>query len=198
MKTKTIPWILSVILLLALIGQHIFYINKSPKTITVTDSVMLKPDLIPYSVTVPAPYPEFRDTGNAYIEILPGDVDSLKIVDTAAIIRRWLIDNMAKKIYKRTLKDDSSAFVQLTDTVYDNKLHQSKFTFQNRRAEKVLHETKIYPDRLFLGGSVNTDLKNVGLSINATYVHDKSAYSAEWDFINKTYQVGYGFNILRK
>ena len=192
MKTKTIPWILSVILLLAIIGQHIYYTNKPAKTITVTDSVMLKPDSIPYSVVVPAPYPEFRDTGNAYIQIIPAEVD------TFAIIRDWQIAHMSKNVYKRTLKDDSSAFVQLTDTVYDNKLHQSKFTFQNRRAERVLHETKIYPDRLFLGGSVNSDFEKVGLGINATYVHDNSAYSLEWDFINKTYQVGYGFNILRK
>lgn len=192
MNTKTIPWILSVILLIAIIGQHFYYTNKPTKTIPVTDSVMMKPDSIPYSIVVPAPYPVFKDTGSAWIQILKTEVD------TFAIIRDWQIAHMSKNVYKRTLKDDSSALVQLTDTVYDNKLHQAKFTFMNRRAERVLHEIKIYPDRLFLGGSVNTNLKKVGLGINATYVHDKSAYSVEWDFINKTYQVGYGFNILRK
>lgn len=192
MKTITIPWILSVILLIVIIGQHIYYTNKPAKTITVTDSVMLKPDSIPYSETVPAPYPEFRDTGSAYVQIIPAEVD------TFAIIRDWQITHLSKNVYKRTLKDDSSALVQLTDTVFDNKLHESKFTFQNRRAERVLHETKIYPDRLFLGGSVNSDFEKVGLEINATYIHKNSEYSLGWDFINKTYQVGYGFNILRK
>jgi len=192
MNLKNLPWILSVILLIAIIGQHFYFTNKSSKTIIVTDSVILKPDSIPYSVTVPAPYPVFKDTGNAWIQIINTEVDTL------AIIRDWQISHLAKNIYKRTLKDDSSAFIQLTDTVYDNKLHQAKFTFQNRRAKLISHEVKIYPDRLFLGGSVNTNFERVGLSVNGTYVHDKSAYSAEWDFINHTYQIGYGFNILRK
>lgn len=194
MKTKTIPWILSVILLLVIIGQHIYFTNKAPKTITeqAKDSTLKPPDPIPYSVTVPAPYPEFRDTGNAYIQIIPAEVD------TFAIIRDWQIAHISKNVYKRTLKDDSSAFVQLTDTVYDNKLHQSKFTFQNRRAERVLHETKIYPDRLFLGGSVNSDFEKVGLGINATYIHQNSEYGIQWDIINHTYEFRYGFNILRK
>ena len=127
MKTKTIPWILSVILLIVIIGQHVYFTNKTPKTITeqAKDSTLKPPDPIPYSVTVPAPYPKFRDTGNAYIQIIPAEVD------TFAIIRDWKIAHISKNVYKRTLKDDSSAFVQLTDTVYDNKLHQSKFTFQN-------------------------------------------------------------------
>lgn len=188
MKTRTIPWILSVILLLVIIGQHIFYTNKTPKTITVTDSVILKPDSIPYSVTVPAPYPVFKDTGSAWIQIIRTEVD------TFAIIRDYLIKNY----YHRVFKDDSSALVIVDDTVSMNKLHKAKFTFMNRRAERVLHETKIYPDRLFLGGSINSDFEKVGLGMNATYIHDNSEYSVEWDFINKTYQVGYGFNILRK
>jgi len=188
MKTKTIPWILSVILLIVIIGQHVYYTNKPTKTIPVTDSVIMKPDSIPYSVTVPAPYPVFKDTGSAWIQIIRTDID------TFAIIRDYLIKNY----YHRVFKDDSSALVIVDDTVSMNRLHKAKFTFMNRRAERVSHEIKIYPDRLFLGGSVNTNLKKVGLGINATYVHDKSAYSVEWDFINKTYQVGYGFNILRK
>jgi hypothetical protein len=188
MSWKNLPWILSVILLIAIIGQHFYFTNKSTKTIIVTDSVIIKPDSIPYSVTVPAPYPVFKDTGSAWIQIINTEVD------TFAIIRDYLIKNA----YHRVFKDDSSALVIVDDTVSMNKLHKAKFTFQNRQAKLVSHYIKIYPDGLFLGGSINTDFKNVGLSVNGTYVHDKSAYSVEWDFINHTYQVGYGFNILRK
>jgi hypothetical protein len=55
-------------------------------------------------------------------------------VDTAKILK----DYYAKRYYSNVLQDDSSAFISVNDTIYQNELKGRSYTFQNRRITSVV------------------------------------------------------------
>jgi hypothetical protein len=87
-------------------------------------------DMVPDTLFFPAPYPVFRDTGTTRWRSLP--------VDTGAILAEYF----SRNVYRRILKNDTSALVVITDTVTQNRLTAFKLEFQNRRATAII--TNIY------------------------------------------------------
>lgn len=86
-------------------------------------------DTVPDTLFFPAPYPVFRDTGTTRWRALP--------VDTGAILAEYF----SRNVYRRILKDDTSARVVLTDTVTQNRLTAFGLEFQNRRATAIITNT---------------------------------------------------------
>lgn len=111
-----------------------------------------------------APYPVFIDTGNTRWRNMP--------IDTMAI----LADYMARVGYKRVLKDDTSAYCALTDTLSRNRLMGYRFEFINRRPTQVIHNTyqaAAPPQTIwYLGGGVAT-LPNKLLVMPGVAMQDK-------------------------
>ena len=88
-------------------------------------------DSVPEVKIVPYPVPVYRDTGSTKWRSLP--------VDTNAILSEYF----SRNIYRRILKDDTSALVVITDTVTENRLTAFEFQFQNRRATAINTTTTI-------------------------------------------------------
>jgi len=95
----------------------------TPWTTVYTDTVF--GDSVPYPVYYPAPIPVWRDTGSTRWKYHP--------VDTNAI----LTDYFSRNAYVRVLKDDSSAYAAIYDTVSQNSLTSFRFEFQNRKPTTV-------------------------------------------------------------
>lgn len=92
-------------------------------------------DVVPILVPIDRPIPEF-------VFIDTGSWNYFKI-DTMAIIR----DYFAKATYFDVLKDDSSAYIAVYDTVHMNRLQGRSLLFANRRATAINHYTTIHqPD----------------------------------------------------
>ena len=81
-------------------------------------------DSVPYEVAVNVPVPVYIDTGK--------DVFWTP-VDTAEILREYF----ARVIYLDTLKDDSSAFIAILDTVTHNRLLSRRLFYANRKPTVV-------------------------------------------------------------
>ncbi len=190
MKTKTIPWSLSVILLLAIIGQHIYFTNiKKQKPIVLTNTV--KKDTTIYKTLIPATEISYQDTGSFHLKLIPAKVD------TPAVIA----DYFTKHPVKRVLKDDSSAYIALNDSIFQNRLTASILEFKNRKPDVVVE--KIYPNRLYLGGqtSFTNDhpekklRQKLGFGFVGTYTFKRCAVGASYDIVNDAYtaSVQYSF-----
>jgi hypothetical protein len=96
-------------------------------------------DIIPSVIELsrPDPYFIFVDTGQQMF------------VDTASILRNYF----ARVVYLDTLKDDSSAFIAILDTVTQNRLLGRKLYFANRKPTSIIHNITVQPadpDRLKL------------------------------------------------
>lgn len=102
-------------------------------------------DPYPVKEYYPVPVPVYSDTGTTRWKAFP--------VDTGAI----LADYFSRNAYYRILKDDSSAFVAITDTVTQNRLTSFIFEFQNRRPTAITYNTyqaaPAYQGILYLGAS---------------------------------------------
>ena len=131
---------------------------------------------------VPAPYPVYVDTSNR-----------LLVVDTASIIK----DYLARKTYNRTLLDDSTAFIQLSDTLTMNSITTASLTFINRVPEKIITRTIVEkPPRnsLMVGVELATAEKPLVFFV-ARYNRDNWSFSAGYDINTQTKMFGVAYRI---
>lgn len=147
------------------------------KTITKTDTI--KGDSIPVIIQVPKPYIVFKDTGSIHETI----------VDTVAILREYL----TKNIYKRVLKDDSSAYVAIIDTVFKNELQSGVFEFQNRKITSIITTNTTTISQLDLSSW------HIYLGMLAGYgIKDKAGFSPIIGYQDKKNKIfTYSYDILR-
>jgi len=190
MNWKNLPWILSVILLIVIIGQHIYFTNiKKQKTVTVP--TVVKKDSTVYKTIISAPEIFYQDTGSFRLKLIPAKVDTLAVI----------ADYYTKHPVKRVLKDDSSAYIALNDSMFQNRLTASILEYKNRKPDVVYN--KVYPNRLYLGGqtSFTNDhpekkfKKKLGFGIVGTYTIKRVALGASYDVINNasTFSIQYSF-----
>lgn len=136
------------ILYIAILLLAILYIRECIRppqyiTETVTETITeVVIDSVPYIVEVDKP---------VVLERIVTRVDS--IIDTVFIIEEFF----TKNIYDRVLKNDTSAFIGLVDTVFNNRLLGGTLTFINRRPTIInttINKTTITPQTsgLFIGG----------------------------------------------
>lgn len=117
-------------------------------------------------------YPIVEDT-TIYETIYKTDT-FYKDVDTAKILR----DYYTYRIYKDTLKNDSSATVVIRDSISRNRKLKSSLFFKNNRP--IAYETTIINRGLFLGGSVSP----IYIGIDAGYISGSSSFGAGINFVN--------------
>lgn len=178
MRNLKPSWILIAVLLVIIVLQR--ECNRhAPCPEPVTQTVIVPGDSVPYVLSIPRPYPVFRDTGSTRWRY--------RKIDTNAILE----DYFARNIYRRILKDDSSAFIVLTDTVTENKLLGAKLEFMNRRATAIHTHTYAAELRrqLFIGLGAGGNPYGVSLSGQVLYVNKKNnAYGLSADPFNKNIQ----------
>lgn len=117
-------------------------------------------------------------------------------IDTTEILKRYY----AKIYYEDILKDDTSAYILVKDTISQNSLYTRQYEFINRRPTEINTTTTVYQYDTckeckrfnigfggFLGG--NLDTFNAGFSI-MLQTNKKSSYTLSYDPINKVGEVG--------
>jgi hypothetical protein len=111
------------------LGGTFVHPDQGKPELAASDTMYLPGDSIPVDKYYPAPYPVYHDTGTTRWRNIP--------IDTMAI----LADYFSRNGYYRVLKDDTSAFAAISDTVTENKLSTYRFTFQNRRPTQIINNT---------------------------------------------------------
>jgi len=103
--------------------------NPEPpvQIVQTSDTFYLPGDIVKTVDTIPKPYP----VAVLVPEYLPA------VIDTPAIIAHYYTIN----IYDQVLKDDSSAYIRLIDTLNQNLLHGRYMEFMNRRQTAIIHNT---------------------------------------------------------
>ena len=127
---RTIPHYVIIIILIGIIFLQ-RECHRCPEVQTSYKVDTIPGDIIPSVIELsrPDPYFIFVDTGRQVF------------VDTAAILR----DYFALVVYLDTLKDDSSAFIAILDTVTQNRLQGRKLYYANRKPTSIIHFTTIQP-----------------------------------------------------
>jgi hypothetical protein len=149
LKTILVSLIAGVLITLAGVslfdGIYQAYKPDPPQSESVTTIITVPGDEEPEIEYLPEPYPVYRDTGSARWIHQP--------IDTMAILQ----DYLSRNAYRRVLKDDSSAFIAINDTVTRNRLTAFSFEFQNRRPTTVIQTTLTAPIRQewILSGTVS-------------------------------------------
>lgn len=155
LKLKNISWLLLCAALLYIIFLHECRSPVEPEIIithhdttiydTITDTIRIK-EFYPKEVILPS------DTFFKYHE-----------VDTPYILR----DYFSKIFMDDTLKNDSSAFLRIQDTIYMNRLKYRKLIFKNNRPTEIKYETTIInPPKniLYIGGALGFCENNFNVS----------------------------------
>ena len=187
------PWLVSLILALALALTVVYY--RYVKVLTdcgnvVTDTI--PGDRISYSTGLPKPSPSivFLDTGKPYWRYYK--------VDTAAI----LADHYLSKVYKDTIKNDSSALVVVIDTVNQNALQSRGLIFQNRRAMFVtapLPPGKQNRYSFLIGVGLGRNQHEFGIMPTIGILNNKGImYSVSYDLVQKDIYIGALWRIHRR
>ena len=189
---KSYTHIYIIIILILIIFNLIQCNHKSSGFTVVTETIIdtIPGDSIPYVVVVGKPTITYRDTS----------LTNQPIVDTAAIIKEFL----TKNIYKRILKDDSSAYVAITDTLFGNQLQGSEFEFQNRRVTSIIttNTTILTPAEnkynllLGLGAGYSAKDAKVGIAPKIALQTPKNKiYTYQYDIVRGYHEAGILLNI---
>ncbi|KAF0195634.1 MAG: hypothetical protein FD166_2807 [Bacteroidetes bacterium] len=143
MKGKIPTYLLILFLVVIIFLQR--ECHRCPEAVTLTTINTIPGDSVPYLVEIDKPVPKFIDTGSwHYFD-----------VDTMAILK----DYFARVVYLDTLKDDSSAFIAVMDTVFQNRLQGRSLYFANRKPTSIIHNTTVLPEvddrlKLYAGAMV--------------------------------------------
>lgn len=174
--------ILSLLLILFVVREC----NKQPpppvvvvRSDTIYDTIY---DSVPVIKFVPLPVP---------FEVFIFDSIPLA-VDTQLIINSYF----SHVVYNRVLFDDSSAFISLIDTVFQNRLLSGSLTFVNRRPVQlytIVNQSVSLPShQLYVGALLCGSQSSFGAGGS---LFDKSRrdhlYGVGYDFINKDFHVNF-------
>lgn len=127
------------------------------------------------------------------------------IIDTAAIIK----DFISLKIYKRTLLNDSTAFIRVTDSVTHNRLLCAGLEYINRRPTIIETTNIIHPPppqrfQLCVGGFLSFSNTNRQPQLHGagavvfTKTKKDHLYGAGYDALNKSIQLNAAWKIKIK
>lgn len=132
-------------------GEYI----QSTDTVTVTNTIIVPGDSIPYEVEVPVPVIRWKE------RVVEVPVD----IDTNAILFAYF----TKHFYSDTVTDDTSMSVIINDSVHKNEIFYRKVYFQNLRAKSITTNTttvttikKFSWNKVFVGAEIGVlDLKPI-------------------------------------
>jgi hypothetical protein len=128
---------------------------------------------------VPLPYPV------EVLEMIPVEVPVL--VDSLAIFEAFF----RRYVYQRILRDDSLAYIRLTDTISQNRFTGSSLEYINRKPTQIVYNTTTVSNevnKVFLGpaigGSLNGSLALGGSALLVT--KRENAYGITADPFNRS------------
>lgn len=167
-----------------------FYPKKEVKVITKTDTI--KGDSIPYMVRVEIPVKidsivYYRDT-------------IYKDLDTGEIINEFfsLLDKYnASVFYNDTLKNDTSAFIFLSEEIKSNKVKNRNVIFANKRLTKIENTTiEQKANNIGIGVLGGKDVFSPSLIV----IDNKRSftYYGGYNIVNKTVNLGVFYNFKLK
>lgn len=111
--------------------------------IVATVKKIIPGDSVPYEITRYIPKPVYTDTGSRIL--IPAEVD------TGFIIASYY----AKKFYGDTLRNDSSMFVAVYDSVYNNSIIYRRSLMLNRRATAIITNNYYIPSESYLSAGID-------------------------------------------
>lgn len=126
---QNIKTIIILILVALLILQR--ECQRCPEAIETHTTDTIPGDAVPVLVPIDRPIPQFVYVDTGSWNYFP--------IDTMAIIK----DYFSKAVYFNVLKDDSSAYIAVYDTVHMNRLQGRSLLFANRRPTAINHYTTI-------------------------------------------------------
>lgn len=150
-------------------------------TKTITKTVTVPGDSIPYPVNVLVPVP--------YDSIV---VDSFwRKVDTAEILRKYFI----KYVYQDTIRDTSFLAI-LREVVTQNQIIERKLSVQNLRPTAVTYTTNTVtaPSRWYAGPTANLGSR-MGVGAEILYANNKNAFGLSYDLVNRNVGVKWLYSI---
>ena len=169
----------------------------NPKLDTITTTI-IPGDKRPTITSIPKPFVFYKDTGSFHYR----DTGSVQYQHTKVDTQGILAEYFYRNIYKRVLKDDTSAFISLTDTVTENMLLRGQLVFINRRPITLLSVLQPAPRRIpadisagiFFGGST----KQFALGPSVTLKMNSTSYAMQADLLNKAFYLTYSKCIWHK
>ena len=184
--------ILSICLILLSFIMYRSYNSKVIKEITVTDTIIKYQD--PKTVIVKQPVPYF---------VVQTKIDTItKLLTDTILIKEYVTNYLTKQYYRDTLLDDSTALIVVDDIVYQNKLQNRTLFYKDRTPTQIItHKTYSLPNyRWYIGfsGTVTAGQETKYISLGPDLVvttPNRSMFRGGYDFINKTINFGYAWNI---
>lgn len=136
-------------------------------------------DTTRYITQVPLPYPV------EVLEMIPVEVPVL--VDSLAIFEAFF----RRYVYQRILRDDSLAYIRLTDTVSQNRFTGSSLEYINRKPTQIVYNTTTVSNevnKVFLGPAIGGSLNgSLALGGSAMLVTKRdNAYGITADPFNRS------------
>jgi hypothetical protein len=151
--------------------------NEITETTRKVDTIYIASKDSEHDITPEETKPPVYVTNNYTYEASKGNID------TGAILR----DYFAKRGYMDTIRNDSIDII-LHEEVYKNKLKRSKVAYKWKAPERLIRETitnRIYPNSLFIGGSIGYMNKIPTLGIYGTYETKKAGFGIMIDPFQK-------------
>lgn len=172
-------------ILALLIGLGLGYCTRENKAHNPQGtSIVTKTERIDSIVYVPKPYPVYYT--KTVIKPVPYYIDTLDTIPQASC---------NKKKYKTDVLLEPKLKLTYDATVHGI-LDTIEFSLEDKRPEKVVYSTTLIethvthkPKGLYLGGAISTQ----GIGPAATYIQDKHAFGAQYDFISKRPTLSYQF-----
>lgn len=178
--------IIVLILIILLLGY--FASNKKDPTVkTIVTHDTIPGDSIPKYITVEVKKP--------YKIYLPQD--TIIMPSDSSCMTEWkrlYTLYWSKKIYIDTLLNDTSAFVSIEDTVYNNSLHTRKLGFQNKRPTVInttINTTILNNKEWYISGCIGSSFIMFGL----TYHYNNYLFTGGFEITNKTPVIGISYKI---
>ena len=187
-------------LLIGLVIAYFVHRHFKESFVSTTTTTIIPGDTTPVISELPVPEITFRDTGSYHFIDTGSTRWKYHEVDTQAILKEYFY----RQVYVRILKDDTGAFIKLTDTVTQNKLCRSKLEFVNRRPITLIENTIRSPTptktpfEVSSGVFVGRFEKRVGIGPVILVLKQNTAYSVNYDAINKDLYLSISKSIWRQ
>ena len=152
---KILGNILTIVIIVGLVIfiQYKFFPNVIDNSTHTSDTIYQDTGRIVYT---PQPYPIFVDTGRIDTIILP--------IDSAAIVEKYLElhqDYYSTYFYKDTVKNDSTAFIEIQSEITQNKPVRYDLVYYDRTPTVINNTTNIYSKKIFPTSSYDKSATNV-------------------------------------
>ena len=187
-------------LLIGLVIAYFIHRHFKESFVSTTTTTIIPGDTTPVISELPVPEITFRDTGSFHFLDTGSTRWKYHDVDTLAILQEYFY----RQVYVRILKDDTGAFIKLTDTVTQNKLCRSRLEFVNRRPITLIENTIRSPTStktpfevsagVFVGGFE----KRVGMGPAVCLSVNKNSYTITTDLVNKSIYFIYSKSIWKR